>query len=467
MKAVTAHDIGTLLPKIVVPPPGPRSAEIAGILSRYESTAGSAMILGKVPIAWKHAKGANIVDADDNIYVDFTSGFFVANAGHAHPEIVDAIKKQADDLVHTQGAAAPHMVRAQLAKKLVDLNSPSRLARVHIASTGAEAVEIATKFAKAYTGLFEILAFHGGFHGKTQGALSFSTARHLREVFLPLLPGAIHTPYAYCYRCAFGREYPDCGMQCLSYVEYLLNSPASGVDKLAAMILEPVQGYGGIIVPPDEFVAGLRRICNEHGILLILDEIITGFGRTGKFFGYQHSGAEPDLLVLAKGMASGFPISAVLATEEIMRSPKIMPTPTEFLPRVTSTFMGYPIGCAAALASINVITRERLAERAAELGAHLKKRLQEMQDEHEIIGETRSKGLMAGIELVKDTRSKKPASKETIQVVQEASKRGVIVNPGGTFENVLRISPPLVITKEQLDRGLDIMSDSIRAVEKT
>jgi 4-aminobutyrate aminotransferase len=460
-------DLGTMLPKIVVPPPGPKSAEIAETLAKYESTAGSAMILGKVPVAWKQARGANIVDADDNIYVDFTSAFFVANAGHAHPEIVDAIKKQVDVLMYTQGAASPHMLRAQLAKRLVDLTSPGRLARVHIASTGAEAVEIAMKFAKAFTGAFEILAFHGGFHGKTQGALSLSTARHLREVFLPLLPGAIHAPYAYCYRCVFGREYPDCGMQCLSYVEYLLKSPASGVDRLAAIILEPVQGYGGIIVPPDEFVSGLRRICNEHGILLILDEIITGFGRTGKLFGYQHSNAEPDLLVLAKGMASGFPISAVLATEEIMRSPKIMPTPTEFLPRVTSTFMGYPVGCAAALASIDVITRERLVERAAELGVQLKKRLQEMEEEHEIIGETRSKGLMAGIELVKDKKSKKPASKETVEAVQEAYKRGVLVNPGGTFENVIRIAPPLVITKEQLDCGLDILDETIGTVERT
>jgi 4-aminobutyrate aminotransferase/(S)-3-amino-2-methylpropionate transaminase len=322
------------------------------------------------------------------------------------------------------------------------------------------------KFAKAYTGAFEILAFHGGFHGKTQGALSLSAGRHLREVFLPLVPGAIHAPYAYCYRCAFGREYPECGMQCLSYVEYLLKSPSSAVDKLGAMILEPVQGYGGIIVPPDEFLPGLRRICNEHGIMLILDEIITGFGRTGKLFGYQHSNAEPDLLVLAKGMASGFPISAVLATEEIMRSPKLMPTPTEFLPRVTSTFMGYPVGCAAALASINVITRDKLPERAAELGVHLKKRLQEMEEDHKIIGETRSKGLVAGIELVRDKKSKKPAGKETVQVIQEAYQRGLLVNPGGTYENVVRMAPPLVITKEQLDCGLDILDKSIRTVEK-
>jgi len=461
------EDLGTLLPRIVVPPPGPKSHEIAGILSKYESTAGSAMILGTVPVAWKQAKGANIIDADDNIYVDFTSAFFVANAGHAHPEIVDAIKKQVDVLMYTQGAASPHMLRAQLAKRLVEMTSPGRLARVHIASTGAEAVEIAIKFAKAFTGAFEILAFHGGFHGKTQGALSLSTARHLREVFLPLLPGAIHAPYAYCYRCVFGREYPGCGMQCLSYVEYLLKSPASAVDRLAAIILEPVQGYGGIIVPPDEFVAGLRRICNEHGIMLILDEIITGFGRTGRLFGYQHSNSEPDLLVLGKGMASGFPVSAVLSTEEIMRSPKIMPTPTEFLPRVTSTFMGYPVGCAAALASISVITREGLVERASELGLYLKKRLQEIEEEHEIIGETRSKGLMAGIELVKDKKSKKPASKETVEAVQEAYKRGVLVNPGGTFENVIRMAPPLVITKEQLDCGLDILDETIRTVERT
>ncbi|MGA3405018.1 MAG: aspartate aminotransferase family protein [Candidatus Bathyarchaeia archaeon] len=458
---------GTLPPKIVVAPPGPKSAEIAAILSKYESTAGSAMILGKVPVAWETAKGANILDVDDNVYVDFTSGFFVANAGHTNPEIVDAIKKQADHLVHTQGASSPHILRAQLTKRLVELNSPGKLTRAHIASTGAEAIEIASKFAKAYTGVFEILAFHGGFHGKTQGALSLTSARHLREVFLPLLPGVIHAPYAYCYRCPFGREYPNCGMQCLSYIEYLLNSPATGVDRLAAIIAEPVQGYGGIITPPDEFIAGLSRICSERGIMFIVDEIITGFGRTGKLFGYQHSGAQPDLLVLGKGMASGFPVSAVLASEEIMRSPRIMPSPTEFLPRVTSTFMGSPLGCAAALASINFITREKLPEKAAKLGAHLNKRLLELKEERKIIGDVRCKGLMAGIELVEDQKTKKPASKRTIAAVQEAVKRGVIVNPGGTFENVLRLSPPLVITEEQLDRGIDILAESIKTVERS
>jgi 4-aminobutyrate aminotransferase-like enzyme len=201
--------------------------------------------------------------------------------------------------------------------------------------------------------------------------------------------------------------------------------------------------------------------------MFIADEIITGFGRTGKLFGYQHSGAQPDLLVLGKGMASGFPVSAVLASEEIMRSPRIMPSPTEFLPRVTSTFMGSPLGCAAALASINFITREKLPEKAAKLGAHLNKRLLELKEERKIIGDVRCKGLMAGIELVEDQKTKKPASKRTIAAVQEAVKRGVIVNPGGTFENVLRLSPPLVITEEQLDRGIDILAESIKTVERS
>jgi 4-aminobutyrate aminotransferase-like enzyme len=201
--------------------------------------------------------------------------------------------------------------------------------------------------------------------------------------------------------------------------------------------------------------------------MFIVDEIITGFGRTGKLFGYQHSGAQPDLLVLGKGMASGFPVSAVLASEEIMRSPRIMPSPTEFLPRVTSTFMGSPLGCAAALASINFITREKLPEKAAKLGAHLNKRLLELKEERKIIGDVRCKGLMAGIELVEDQKTKKPASKRTIAAVQEAVKRGVIVNPGGTFENVLRLSPPLVITEEQLDRGIDILAESIKTVERS
>ena len=303
------------------------------------------------------------------------------------------------------------------------------------------------------------IAFHGGFHGKTFGALSLTSRKGYRRGVLPLVPGVFHVPFADCYRCPFGKDYPECDLQCLRYLEYVITDPATAVTDVAAIFLEPIEGHEGWIVPPKEFLPGIRKICNENNILMVLDEIITGFGRTGKMFCFQHYGITPDILVCGKGMASGFPISAVVSTDKIMGAWEPF--------QHTSTFSANPLGCAAGVASISVIQEELLVERSAKLGNHFLKALHEMEERHRLVGDVRGMGLMVGIELVKDKETKEPAPKETGEIIGRALKKGVFLQrPGGKFGNVLKISPPLVITEEQLDFGIQILDEVIGEVER-
>ena len=323
--------------------------------------------MGEIPTAWKQARGANVIDVDDNLYVDMTAAFCVGIAGHCHPKIVEAIKKQAEIMTHAPAAQAPNPARAELVKKIAQI-VPRPLKRTHLLTGGGEAIDVALKLARLHTHRMEVMAFEGGFHGKTLFALSATSRRHYRLGFLPLVPGVFHAPFPYCYRCPFGENVScgDCSTQCLNYIEHLIKDPTSGITEVSAMLLEPIEGHEGWIVPPKDFLPELRRICNESGILLMLDEIITGFGRTGRMFCFQHSGIVPDILVCAKGVASGFPISLVVSTDEIMNSWR------DF--QHTSTFSANPLGCAAALASLDVIEKERLVERSANMGRDFMKR---------------------------------------------------------------------------------------------
>ena len=415
--------------------------------------------MGEIPTAWKQARGANVVDVDDNLYVDMTAAFCVGIAGYCHPRVVEAIKKQAEIMTHAPAAQAPSPTRAQLLEKIGQI-VPRPLKRTHLLTGGGEAIDVGLKLARLHTKKMEIMAFEGGFHGKTLFALSATARRHYRLGFLPLVPGVFHAPFPYCYRCPFGEEVScgNCSTQCLNYIEHLVKDPASGITEVAAMLLEPIQGHEGWIVPPRDFLQGLRRICDENDILLMLDEIITGFGRTGKMFCFEHFNVKPDILVCAKGVASGFPISLVVSTDEIMNSWGAF--------QHTSTFSANPLGCAAALASLDVIEKERLVERSARMGDHFMKRLKEMEEDHRIVGDARGIGMMCGLELVSDTK-KTPAVEEAKKVVEYALKHGVILQPpGGRFGNVLKLSPPLVITEEQLNCGLQTIDDGLRFAEK-
>ncbi len=457
-KDLQALGDGSALPSIVVPPPGPQSRQLTERLSRVEPPTSSIIPRGQTPVFWERSRGANIVDADGNVYIDLTAGFCVATAGHSNPRIVQAIAQQAETLMHSQGGINPNRQRVELAEKLSE-RAPGQLSVSHIANTGSEAVETALKTARIYTGRHTVIAFQGGFHGKTTGALSVSSQNYYRRPFLNMLPDTVHVPYAYPYRCPTHSD-DGCFFCDGGYLEHILTMPDSGVADVAAVILEPIQGHGGWIVPPKRFVQTVRRLCDEHGILLIADEIITGFGRTGHWFGMDYYDVAPDIMVVGKGLASGFPISATITSEEIANAWEPM--------MHTSTFLGNPVGCAAALASLAEIEEKGLVRRGAELGAYFKSRLEELQQEHHLIGEVRGVGMMVGLEFVKDRTTREPATEEGARVVDAALQRGVIAtNYGGSYHNVLKMSPPLVISQEQLDRVIEVLNESLYAVEAT
>ena len=268
---------GEQLPKIIVPPPGPKSKELGEELIKYESKGVSSIAIGKFPIVWDKAKGSNITDVDGNIYIELTAGFTVAITGHTNSRIVEAIKNQAEKMIHAQGAINPNVPRIELARKLAEI-TPGDIQKCIFLSTGAEAIELSLKTARLYTGKRTVVAFHGGFHGKTYGALSVTSRNFYREQADSYMSGTTHVPYPYCYRCPFGDTRDTCGLRCVSYLEYVLDEPSSGIGDVAALILEPIQGHEGVIVPPEGFLKEIRRICDERDILMITDEIITGFG---------------------------------------------------------------------------------------------------------------------------------------------------------------------------------------------
>ncbi|MGQ9683151.1 MAG: aspartate aminotransferase family protein [Anaerolineae bacterium] len=454
----TAFDWGNELADIRTEVPGPRSRTLAQELSQTEAPNASVMAAGDTPVFWDRTLGANIWDADGNRYVDLTAGFCVAVAGHSNPAIVAAIQAQAARMMHSQGGANPNPLRVDLTRRLTALCPPG-LTVAHIVSTGGEAVEMALKTARLATGKQMVLAFHGGFHGKLLGALSVTSQNYYRAPFMGVIAGTTHLPYAYCYRCAFGKCYPECDTFCADYVRYVLEMPDSGIANVAAIIVEPAQGHGGWIVPPPEFLTKLRALCDEKGILLIADEIITGFGRTGRMFGVMRAGITPDILVVGKGLASGFPVAAAIMRPELARAWGSM--------QHTSTFMGHPIGCAASLACLDEIERHGLVARSMEIGTRMMDALKQMQPRHPLMGDVRGIGSMVGIEFVRDRKSKAPAAREGKRVVQALLSAGVMAtNYGGTYHNVLKMSPPLTISDAQLDFALARLDQCIGQIER-
>lgn len=453
----TTRPFGQQLANMVVEPPGPESRALAARLAISENPTANTIKAGEAPVFWEKSQGSNVVDVDGNQYVDVTGGFFVANAGHGHPRIVDAIQKQAGKLLHSMGSVNPNRPRVELAEKLAEI-TPDGLEVSHIANTGGEAIDLAIKSARLFTGKHLIVAFQGGFHGKTLASLSLTAGNYFREAWQSLLTGAAHAPFAYCYRCPMKAKYPDCGIRCADYLDHMLSYPSSGVADVAAIILEPIQGQGGIIVPPPEFLPRVSEICKKHNVLLILDEIITGFGRTGKMFACEHANITPDILVLAKGIASGFPVSAAVMCREISECWNSE--------QHTSTFMGHPVGCAAGLAGIQVIQEEKLVERASALGISMQSALQNLVARHPIIGEARGIGMMAALELVSDREQKTPDKAAAGRIVKESLKRGVMATlRGGAYGNCIRLAPPLNITQEQLDFAIAVLDESISVAE--
>jgi 4-aminobutyrate aminotransferase / (S)-3-amino-2-methylpropionate transaminase / 5-aminovalerate transaminase len=404
---------------------------------------------GVEPIVVVSARGRTVVGDDGTNYLDCFSGISVVNAGHNHPRVLAAAREQMERLVHCCSYVYHVPVVGELAAKLASL-VPGSPVKSFFSCSGAEANEGALRLAKQATGRREVIALAYGFHGRTLGTLSVTGNSARKRNNGPYTPGVAFAPAPYCYRCPLGLTYPGCGVACAEGLREVIRLETAG--DVAALIAEPVLGEGGIITPPPDYFQLAAQIMHEHGALLIVDEVQTGFGRTGKMFAIEHSAAVvPDILTLAKGIASGFPLGAFTAREPVSEAMK----PGDHL----STFGGNPISCAAALANIAVIEDERLVENAARQGEWLLARLRPLQETCPLVGEVRGRGLMIGLELVRDRRSKEPADREAKAVRSTLRERGVLVGVGGVFGNVLRLQPPLSITAEECEQAAAAVED--------
>lgn len=408
------------------------------------------------PVVIKSANGATVIDADGKRYVDCFSGISVVNSGHCNARVVEAAKKQLDLLVHACAYVYYIEPVAKLAQKLAEI-SPTGLQKTFFSNSGAEAIETALKLSRKFTKKHEIISLMRSFHGRTIGTLSVTGQAGRRHAGMgPYLGSIAFAPTPYCYRCPLGLEYPGCGIQCAKMIDEVIRYSTS--NDVAAFIAEPLLGEGGIIVPPKEYFKEAKRILDAYGILFIDDEVQTGFGRTGRLFGINHYGEAPDIMCVAKAIANGLPLGGSIARSDVAESFE----PGDHL----STFGGNPVCCAAALANIDFILEEDLPSLATKSGEHVMHRLGELKQKHEIIGDIRGKGLMVGVELVKDRDSKAPAAEETVRVRDWCRERGVLVGHGGTLGNVLRIQPPLIIAQDQLDMAIDTIDNGLSEAVK-
>lgn len=432
--------------------PGPKAKKL---LDRRHDVVPQGVGYG-VPTFVEKAKGALLQDVDGNHFIDLAGAIGCINVGHSHDTVVSALHDQVDRYIHTGFNVMMYDPYIEFAEKIAALAPGYSKKKVMFLNSGAEAVENAVKIARKYTKRQAVVSFSGGFHGRTLMTMSLTgKVRPFKYEYGPFAPEVYHAPYPYNYRR------PE-SMNEEEYTDYLLEQVESffisEVDpsQVAAFIMEPVQGESGFIIPSKKFVQGIYEICKQHGILFIADEIQTGFGRTGKYFGMEHFEVEPDLTAISKSMAAGLPISGLIGREEIMDSAK----PGE----LGGTYCGSPLGCRAGLAVLEVMEKENINERADMIGKKVMERFKNMYDRFDVIGEYRGLGAMCALELVKDRDSKEPAKELTGQVLKEAHKRGVIVLKAGVHDNVVRLLMPLVITDEQLDESLNILEESIEAV---
>ena len=406
------------------------------------------------PVVVESAAGAEIHAGDGRTYLDCFAGISVVNTGHVHPRVAEAAKAQIDRLIHTCSYVYFVPGVAELAETLAQI-TPGALQKTFFCNSGAEALEGALRLAKVASGKREVIALQMAFHGRTYGTLSITGNMARKTRGGPYMPGVAFAPTPYCYRCPLKLEPESCGLACADAVEDVIRYQTSG--DVAAFVVEPVLGEGGLIPLPDGYLARVKQILKRHSILLIVDEVQTGFGRTGKMFGVEHQegDVEPDIMAMAKGIAAGFPLGAFIAPQEIADSFQ----PGEHL----STFGGNPVSCAAAQANIAVLYDEGLIERAAELGKWALGELRALQTRQALIGDVRGQGLMLGIELVKDRASKEPAAAEAARVRALCRESGVLIGVGGQFGNVLRLQPPLVITREQLAHAIATLAQALDA----
>lgn len=437
-------------PKIVVTPPGPKARE----LLEKDTNVLSRSVVRWYPLVAESGSGCIVKDVDGNEYVDFNSGLVVLNVGHCHPRVVKAIKDQAEKLIHYSWTDFYYKPIIDLGEKLTTITPGLFKKKVFFSNSGAEANEAAMKMTRWHSRRPLFLAYTSAFHGRSFGTMSLTASKPVqRRHFFPLVPEVTHVPYPYCYRCPFHLTYPDCKMWCVDFIEEEVLNKYHPPEDTAAMIVEPVQGEGGYVVPPEDYFQRLKKILDKHDILLIDDEIQSGMGRTGKMFAMEHFGVTPDIVTVAKALASGVPLAATVAKEELMDWEG---------GSHANTFGGNPLACSAALQVIDIIKEEKLLENANRQGTYLMKRLKEMQQKYAIIGDVRGKGLMVGAEFVKDPEKKTPASDEVLDVMNKCFKRGLAIITAG--KSTMRFAPPLIITHELIDAGLEVFESAVKEV---
>jgi 4-aminobutyrate aminotransferase len=440
-------------PKLVSALPGPKAKAAVAVDDRLISPS----YTRSYPLVAKRGRGVRIEDVDGNEFIDFAAGIAVTSTGHCHPEVVAAIQKQAAELIHISGTDFYNEPLTDLAEKLSAVAPMPGPHRFFYGNSGAEAIECALKLARYHTGRQHIIAFLGAFHGRTMGALSLTASKpQQKRRFAPLVPGVTHVRYPYAYRgCTGGPQEEEAfSLGCARYIEEKIFKTIVPPEEVAAIFVEPIQGEGGYVVAPDNFLRELRGICDRHGILLVADEVQSGAGRTGKWWAIEHSGVQPDIVCMAKGIASGMPLGVCMSRAEIM----------DWVPGShASTFGGNPVSLAAAIATVDILEREGISN-AAKVGGKILDRLQGWKTTHPLVGDVRGRGLMIGVELVKDKATREPAAQLRNRVEALCFEKGLMIL--GCGETSIRLCPPLIVTEDEATVALDILEDCLTQVEK-
>jgi 4-aminobutyrate aminotransferase/(S)-3-amino-2-methylpropionate transaminase len=432
------------LPRVVSAIPGPKSRQIFEA-EQCHIAPGRQRISLLAGLALDHGEGATLTDADGNVYVDFVAGIGVASLGHAHPMLVNALARQAGRLMVGTFATGE---RAEAFQLLTEI-APPNLTRVHFYSGGAEAVEAALRLARSATKKHEVVGFWGGFHGKTAGVMGL-VGDESKHGYGPLAGGQYLVPYADCYRCPFKLTYPSCGLYCVDFARRQIHN--SSANAIAAIVAEPMQGTAGNVIPPDDWLSAVKSLARDFDALLIADEMITGFGRTGRMWGVEHSGVEADIMTVGKGMGGGFPVSAVLMNEQISHAePFAKPSAS------SSSYGGNPLAAVAVAETIKAIRQEKLVENARSIGAMMLGRMLQLKEKYEFVGDVRGRGLLLGLDLVRDNVTRRELSRSVMEIIfKEALRRGLLVM---SYFPRIRINPPLVITERQAEAGVEILDE--------
>ncbi len=439
-------------PKIITALPGPNAKRILAGDEKYISPS----YTRSYPLVAKQGRGMIVIDVDGNEFLDFSAGIAVTSTGHCHPEVVAAIKRQAGELIHMSGTDFYYESLVTLAERLTKIAPMPGPHKFYYGNSGAEAIECALKLARYHTKRQNVIAFFGAFHGRTMGALSLTGSKpQQKRRFGPPVPGVTHVTYPDVYRRPEGRTAEAFALGCARFIEDKLFKTTLPPEEVAAIFVETVQGEGGYVVAPDIFMRELRRICDRHGILLVADEVQSGAGRTGKWWAIEHTGVHPDIVCMAKGIASGMPLGITMSKAEIM----------DWVPGShASTFGGNPVCIAAALATINVIESEDLMTNSTEVGNHMLKQMAAWPSKHKLVGDVRGRGLMIGVEIVKDQQTKEHDPAQRDRIIELAFERGVLFL--GCGPSTIRIAPPLIVTRDEADVAMQVLEECISIAEK-